>query len=75
MRLPGKMLLDIGGKPLIIRTLEQAQKSGLVSRVIVATDDHRIFDAVTRDGGEAVMTSTEHRSGSEPDRHDGDRGA
>lgn len=64
-RLPGKMLLDIGGKPLILHTLEQTGKARLVSRVIVATDDERIFDVVTQAGGEAVMTSTEHRSGTD----------
>jgi 3-deoxy-manno-octulosonate cytidylyltransferase (CMP-KDO synthetase) len=64
-RLPGKMLLDIAGKPLIVRTLEQAQKARTVSRVIVAMDDQQIFDAVTVAGGEAVMTSPEHASGSD----------
>ncbi|HEV8592701.1 MAG TPA: hypothetical protein VGQ55_11405, partial [Pyrinomonadaceae bacterium] len=56
-RLPGKMLLDIGGKPLILWTLEQAKKARNVDRVIVATDDARIFDVVTASGNEAVMTS------------------
>lgn len=64
-RLPGKMLLEIAGKPLILHTLEQARKARTVSRVIVATDDQRIFDAVTAAGGEAVMTSPDHRSGSD----------
>jgi 3-deoxy-manno-octulosonate cytidylyltransferase (CMP-KDO synthetase) len=64
-RLPGKMLLDIAGKPLVVHTLEQAGKAKTVSRVIVATDDQRIFDAVTAAGGEAVMTSTDHSSGSD----------
>ncbi|MBV9217509.1 MAG: 3-deoxy-manno-octulosonate cytidylyltransferase [Acidobacteria bacterium] len=64
-RLPGKMLLDVVGKPLIIRTLEQAKKAKSVSRVIVATDHRRIFDAVAAAGGEAVMTSAEHQSGSD----------
>jgi 3-deoxy-manno-octulosonate cytidylyltransferase (CMP-KDO synthetase) len=65
VRLPGKMLLDIGGKPLIVRTLEQARKAKTVSRVIVATDDERIFDAVNAAGGEAVMTSAHNASGSD----------
>lgn len=64
-RLPGKMLLDIGGKPLIVRTMEQARKATTVSRVIVATDDERIRGAVNAEGGEAVMTSAEHASGSD----------
>lgn len=64
-RLPGKMLLDIGGKPLIVRTMERVAQATTVGRVIVATDDERIFDAVTSAGGEAVMTSSEHASGSD----------
>jgi len=64
-RLPGKMLLDIGGKPLIVRTLEQVALTTTVDRVIVATDDQRIFDAVVLAGGEAVMTSSAHASGSD----------
>ena len=64
-RLPGKMLLEIAGKPLILHTLEQASKARTVSRVIVATDDERIFDVVRGSGGEAVMTSADHKSGSD----------
>lgn len=64
-RLPGKMLLDIGGKPLIVRTMEQVLKARTIGRVIVATDDERILDAVNLAGGEAVMTSSEHVSGSD----------
>lgn len=65
MRLPGKMLVDVVGKPLIIRTLEQAKRARTVSRVIVATDDKRIFDVVTAAKGEAIMTSAHHSSGSD----------
>lgn len=64
-RLPGKMLVDIGGKPLIIRTLEQVKKARMVDRVVVATDDNRIFDVVTASGNEASMTSPNHISGSD----------
>jgi 3-deoxy-manno-octulosonate cytidylyltransferase (CMP-KDO synthetase) len=64
-RLPGKMLLDIAGRPLIIRTLDQVNKAASISRVIVATDDERIFNVVNENGGEAVMTSPTHRSGSD----------
>ena len=64
-RLPGKMLLEIAGKPLILHTLGQAGKAKTVSRVIVATDDKRIFDVVNETGGEVVMTSAEHNSGSD----------
>jgi 3-deoxy-manno-octulosonate cytidylyltransferase (CMP-KDO synthetase) len=65
MRLPGKALIDIDGKPLIRRVYERVSGASLVSRVVVATDDQRIADAVTSFGGEVVMTSTEHRSGTD----------
>ena len=65
MRLPGKLLCDVAGKPLIMHTLGQARKARTVSRVIVATDDERIFDVVNKSGGEAVMTSPDHNSGSD----------
>ncbi len=64
-RLPGKMLLDIAGRPLILHTLGQTMKARTVSRVIVATDDERIFDVVIQSGAEAVMTSPDHASGSD----------
>ncbi|MEJ7625164.1 MAG: 3-deoxy-manno-octulosonate cytidylyltransferase [Pyrinomonadaceae bacterium] len=65
VRLPGKMLREIAGKPLILHTLEQAMKARSVNRVIVATDDQRIFAVVKGVGGEAVMTSNGHASGSD----------
>lgn len=64
-RLPGKLLLDIAGRPLILHTLEQAKKARSVSRVIVATDSEQIFRHVTDAGGEVVMTSPDHHSGSD----------
>ncbi len=64
-RLPGKALLDIGGKSLVQRVYERTRKASLVERVVVATDDRRIFEAVEAFGGEALMTSTEHRSGTD----------
>jgi 3-deoxy-manno-octulosonate cytidylyltransferase (CMP-KDO synthetase) len=65
VRLPGKMLLPIGGKPLVLHTVERAGAAKLVDRVIVATDDERIFDVVYESGFEAMMTSADHRSGSD----------
>jgi 3-deoxy-manno-octulosonate cytidylyltransferase (CMP-KDO synthetase) len=62
-RLPGKPLLDAGGKTLIQRVYEQAKKSKRATDVIVATDDERIFNAVNSFGGVAVMTSAAHDSG------------
>lgn len=64
-RLPGKLLLPVAGRPLILHTLEQARKARNIDRVIVATDDERIRDAVLDSGGEAVMTSADHHSGSD----------
>jgi 3-deoxy-manno-octulosonate cytidylyltransferase (CMP-KDO synthetase) len=64
-RLPGKLLLPVGGKPLILHTLEQARAAGNVARVVVATDDERVLEAVCNGGGEAVLTSRDHTSGSD----------
>lgn len=64
-RLPGKLLLDVLGKPLILHTLARTSRAASVSRVIVATDDRKIFEAVASSGAEAVMTSPEHQSGSD----------
>jgi 3-deoxy-manno-octulosonate cytidylyltransferase (CMP-KDO synthetase) len=63
-RLPGKPLLVIKGKPLIQYVYERV-KSSSVQQVIVATDDERIAAAVKGFGGEAVLTSPSHRSGTE----------
>lgn len=62
-RFPGKPLIDLAGKPMIQRVYEQVKKA--VSEVWVATDDARIFDVVQSFGGNAVMTSSLHRSGTE----------
>lgn len=64
-RLEGKLLLPLNGKSLILHTLEQAKKARNVSRVIVATDDERILNVVEASGNEAVLTSPEHKSGSD----------
>jgi 3-deoxy-manno-octulosonate cytidylyltransferase (CMP-KDO synthetase) len=63
--LPGKLLLEIGGEPLILHTLRRASSARLISRVIAATDDERIFDIVSANGFQAVMTSPTHCSGSD----------
>jgi len=64
-RLPNKLLLDLGGKPLILRTLEQAQKARNISRVLIATDSVEILKIVETSGNEAILTSPHHRSGSD----------
>ena len=63
-RLPGKPLMDIGGKPMIQHVVERSWTSGAKS-VVVATDDTRISDVVAGFGGESVITSREHESGSD----------
>jgi 3-deoxy-manno-octulosonate cytidylyltransferase (CMP-KDO synthetase) len=62
-RFPGKPLALIGDKPMIQRVYEQASRS--LSQVYVATDDERIFEAVIRFGGKAIMTSPDHMSGTD----------
>ncbi|MGM0601831.1 MAG: 3-deoxy-manno-octulosonate cytidylyltransferase [Bacillota bacterium] len=64
-RFPGKALAEIDGIPMIIRVAAQVKKTEEIDRVIVATDDLRIKEAVEAAGGEAVMTSSEHRSGTD----------
>jgi 3-deoxy-manno-octulosonate cytidylyltransferase (CMP-KDO synthetase) len=64
-RLPGKPLLEIAGKPLVLWVAERALAARTVSRVIVATDDQRILKAVQAAGFEALMTSADHASGSD----------
>lgn len=64
-RLPGKPLSDILGKPMIQHVYERARAARGLSRVLVATDDERIAAAVRGFGGEAVMTSTRHASGTD----------
>jgi 3-deoxy-manno-octulosonate cytidylyltransferase (CMP-KDO synthetase) len=62
-RFPGKPLVLIGNKPMIQRVYEQARKT--LDIVWVATDDKRIFDAVSDFGGKAIMTSPNHLSGTD----------
>lgn len=62
-RFPAKPLALLGGKPVIQRVYEQV--SGVVSDVVVATDDERIYEAVEAFGGRVVMTSTNHKSGTD----------
>ncbi len=64
-RLEGKLLLPIGGKPLILHTLKQTRKARNITRVIVATDDEKILNVILENGYEAVLTSPHHQSGSD----------
>ncbi|CAG4992892.1 3-deoxy-manno-octulosonate cytidylyltransferase [Dyadobacter sp. CECT 9275] len=64
-RFPAKALVDIGGKSMIQRVYEQSVQASQLAKVIVATDDERILEHVLGFGGEAVMTSTAHQSGTD----------
>jgi 3-deoxy-manno-octulosonate cytidylyltransferase (CMP-KDO synthetase) len=64
-RFPGKPLVDINGKSMIRRVYEQAEQTPSLSAVFVATDDQRIADEVEGFGGNVVMTSPEHPSGTD----------
>ncbi len=64
-RFEGKPLALIAGKPLIQWVYESASRADRTSEVVVATDDRRIFDAVQSFHGRVLMTSSEHRSGSD----------
>ncbi len=62
-RFPAKPLALLGGKPIVQHVYEHASK--VVERVVVATDDERIYDAVVAFGGEVVMTLPNHKSGTD----------
>ena len=63
-RLPGKPLADIAGKPMVVRVAERARASG-AGRVVVATDDMRVHDAVVAHGIDACMTRADHATGTD----------
>lgn len=64
-RFPGKPLVEIAGKSMIERVYQRVSRSATIDRVIVATDDQRIYQAVTAFGGEAWMTRDDHASGTD----------
>ncbi len=64
-RFPGKPLSLIAGKPLLEHLYREASRARLIERVVVATDDKRIYSAVQAFGGDAVYTSSRHRTGSD----------
>ena len=64
-RFPGKPLIDLKGKTMIQRVYEGAKQSKLLSDVIVATDDQRVYDEVKRFGGNVQMTSENHTTGTD----------
>ena len=64
-RFPGKPLADLCGKPMIQHVYERVLRAKTVTEAAVATDDQRIFDAVEKFGGRAIMTAARHRSGTD----------
>lgn len=65
VRFPGKPLAMINGKPMIQLVYERAMRSRKLSRLVVATDDKRIYNTVRSFWGEVVMTSSKHKSGTD----------
>lgn len=64
-RLPGKVLADICGKPMVQHVYERARQAGCLGEIIVATDDERVFRAVETFGGRAEMTAPYHQTGTD----------
>lgn len=64
-RFPGKMLEDLGGKPLFVRTVERARQAKRLEDVLVATDDPRIAEAADRERIPVKMTRADHPSGTD----------
>lgn len=64
-RLPGKPLVSLAGKPMIQLVYERAKLAQRIDHVVVATDDERIVKAVEAFGGQARMTRSDHRTGTE----------
>lgn len=64
-RFPAKLMQDLSGKPVILRTYEAAKKTRLFDEVYVVTDSSVIFDTITKAGGKAIMSIREHDCGSD----------
>lgn len=64
-RLPGKPLIEIAGLPMILHVVRRAKETALLNRVIVATDDERVYDLLKSAGEEVWMTSPDHRTGTD----------
>lgn len=64
-RLPGKPIIKISGKPMIQHVWENAGKSKLIDKLVVATDNKLIYETVESFGGEVVLTSKKHKSGTD----------
>lgn len=64
-RFPAKPLVDIAGKSMVEWVYTQAKKSSVLTKVVVATDNQKIFDHILKFGGDACMTSEDHVSGTD----------
>jgi len=64
-RLPGKPLVDINGRSMVMRVMDRAKCCDSLTEVVVATDDDRIVNHVLENGGNVVMTSPDHPSGTD----------
>lgn len=64
-RFPGKLMQDLGGKPVIVRTYEAAKQTNLFDEVYVITDSDIIFTEIENNGGKAIMSKKKHESGSD----------
>jgi 3-deoxy-manno-octulosonate cytidylyltransferase (CMP-KDO synthetase) len=64
-RFPAKLMQDLGGKTVILRTYEAAKKTNLFDDVFVVTDSQLIYDEIVSNGGKAIMSIKEHESGSD----------
>ena len=64
-RFPGKLMQDLGGKSVILRTYQATVNTGLFDEVYVVTDSDIIFSEITSNGGKAIMSKKEHESGSD----------
>jgi len=64
-RFPGKPLIDINGRTMILRVCDQAAISGVFDDILVATDDERILNHVSEAGLNVIMTSSDHQNGTE----------
>ena len=64
-RFPGKLMKDLEGKPVIVRTYEAVVKTNLFEEVYVVTDDDRIEEVISKVGGSVIRSKKEHQSGSD----------
>nr|WP_298793639.1 3-deoxy-manno-octulosonate cytidylyltransferase [uncultured Allomuricauda sp.] len=64
-RFPAKLMQDLGGKPVIVRTYKAAVETGLFDEVYVVTDSEIIYDTISAIGGKVLMSKKEHESGSD----------